>query len=534
MKIVIPMSGEGRRFREAGYKEIKPLIKVDNKPMVEHVIDMFPGEKEFIFFCNNEHLKATELGRVLKRKAPHGKIVGIAPHKLGPVYAVMQAASEIPDNEPVIVNYCDFYAEWDYAAFREMALKGRWDCGVTGYTGFHPHLLWKNPYAGMRVGNGMKLLEIREKHSFTENPMDSYHSTGTYYFRSGAILKECFSALMDKKMSVNGEYYVSSASQLLIKAGKKAFAYGVDYFLQWGTPQDLEEYMHWSRSLRRRPKSAKKKLPGKTTMLVPMAGKGQRFIDAGYSTPKPLIGVDGKPMFVNAVQCLPKADEYVFVCSAEHIQKHGIHESVKEFFPRARIVVAERPTQGQASSCLLARDFVDADSALLIAACDNTVDFSAAKLSKAAAGKKARALIWTFRGNPAVKRKPTAYGWVKTRGEKAERVFCKEPVSTQPMKDHAVSGIFYYKRAGDFFQAAQEMVGKGRNVNGEYYADTVPNELIEQGDEVRVFEVDNYTVFGTPDDLRTYEYWKSYFTKQKSKGIGGPLSSKNLAGAENK
>ena len=88
MQIIIPMSGFGERFKRAGYKIPKPLIEVDGKPIISHVIDMFPGEKNFIFICNKEHLENTDMEKILKRYSKEGKIVPINPHKKGPVFAV--------------------------------------------------------------------------------------------------------------------------------------------------------------------------------------------------------------------------------------------------------------------------------------------------------------------------------------------------------------------------------------------------------------------------------------------------------------
>src|SRR4051812_2965473 len=123
MKIVIPMSGLGSRFAAAGYKDIKPLIKVHGKPIIEYVVNLFPGETDFIFVCRDEHLENTPLREELMRIKPEGKIVAITPHKLGPVYAVSKVFDMIEDDEPVITCYCDFYMRWDYADFKKTVLE---------------------------------------------------------------------------------------------------------------------------------------------------------------------------------------------------------------------------------------------------------------------------------------------------------------------------------------------------------------------------------------------------------------------------
>lgn len=246
MQIIIPMSGVGKRFLEAGYKDPKPLIKVEGKPIVEHVVSMFPGETDFTFICNSQHLAETNMKDELKKIAPEGKIIEIPNHKLGPVYAVQCIAESIDNNKPTIVNYCDFYQSWDWKNFKETVHKEDCDGAIPCYSGFHPHLIGPNCYASCKTDEKNYLLEIREKHSFTDNKMDCPQSSGTYYFKNGGLVKKYFQQLMDEKIDLNGEYYVSLVYNLLVRDNLKTLIYFVDQFCQWGTPQDLEEYLYWS------------------------------------------------------------------------------------------------------------------------------------------------------------------------------------------------------------------------------------------------------------------------------------------------
>lgn len=246
MQIIIPMSGIGKRFQDAGYKTIKPLIEVESRPFIAHVIGLFPGNHDFIFICNQDHINQTNLESILKNLVPASKIVTIDPHKLGPVYAVLQAEKHIVNNQPTIVNYCDFSAQWNYLEFQKMTQNSGCDGAVTGYIGFHPHLLNPGFYAGMRVDKNMLMDEIREKFSFTDNLMESYQSTGTYYFKSGSLLKNYFTELIQSQQTLNGEYYVSMVYPLMLKDKCKIKAFEVESFCQWGTPEDLAEYTYWS------------------------------------------------------------------------------------------------------------------------------------------------------------------------------------------------------------------------------------------------------------------------------------------------
>ena len=93
------MSGIGKRFIDAGYKEPKPLIEVDGKPIIEHVCDLFPGESKFTFICNSKHLSETNMRQVLLGIKPNANIVEIPNHKKGPVYAVSLIEEYIEDEE---------------------------------------------------------------------------------------------------------------------------------------------------------------------------------------------------------------------------------------------------------------------------------------------------------------------------------------------------------------------------------------------------------------------------------------------------
>ena len=248
MKIVIPMSGTGNRFIQAGYVEDpKPLIRIQGKPIIEYVIDLFPGEKDFVFICRQEHLDSTDMERILLEKCPSGKIVPVKGSKLGPVYAVSCAYDYIDNEEPAIVNYCDFFMNWDYIEFKKTVEENLCDGNVVCYKGFHPHLLHENNfYASCKTDSQNYLLEIREKYSFTENKMDSPQSGGTYYFRKGSYVKKYFSMLMDENIKFGNEYYASLVYNLLLRDGLRVHVYDkVKHFMQWGTPFDLEEYLYW-------------------------------------------------------------------------------------------------------------------------------------------------------------------------------------------------------------------------------------------------------------------------------------------------
>ena len=231
-----------------------------------------------------------------------------------------------------------------------------------------------------------------------------------------------------------------------------------------------------------------------------MAGAGQRFVDAGYDTPKPLIEVDGTPMAVLAAKSLPAADHWIFICRDEHILEHGIDKVLRHHFPSSEIISVDYLTDGQASTCLLARDLLRPDDQLTIGTCDNTMEDDPEVFEQKIT--QADVIIWTFRNNSAVLQNPKAYGWVEVdETEKALKVSCKEPISTKPLADHAVVGSFSFRKAETFLQCVDTMITKNRRINNEFYLDVAIDECILLGYVVCPIEVRQYVCWGTPQDF---------------------------------
>ena len=238
MKIIIPMTGYGSRFVAAGYKELKPFIQVQGKPIIQWIIDgMYPNEKDILFVCRQEHLDSIpDMEKRLKEIAPTAKIFTIKDWvKKGPVYDVIRASDFIEDDEQCIINYCDFYMKWDYEKFAKEVTERGCEGAVPCYTGFHPHLLIeKNYYASCLTDENNDLIEIREKYSFEKDKKKAKHSPGTYYFKSGAILKKYCQALLDADETLNGEFYASLPYNYMVRDGFKVWVpTNVEKFCQW-------------------------------------------------------------------------------------------------------------------------------------------------------------------------------------------------------------------------------------------------------------------------------------------------------------
>jgi NDP-sugar pyrophosphorylase family protein len=521
MQIVIPMSGFGERFRAAGYTVPKPLIEIDGKPVIAHVIDMFPGESDFVFICNKDHLAepAFRMAEILQRYCPAGRIVGIDPHKKGPVHAVMQVADLIDRTGPVVVNYCDFTCYWDWQHFKSFVRACACDGAIPAYKGFHPHSLGTTNYAYMREHGGW-VSDIQEKQPYTDNRMQEYASSGTYYFATGARMLDAFRRTIAGDLNVGGEYYVSLAYKPLFADGARVAVYELQHFMQWGTPEDVRIYRMWSDTFRalHAPATA---APGQPagTVIVPMAGLGKRFSDEGYAVTKPLIKVSGKPMVVQATDDLPPALRHVFVLRQDMPGHDDVAGLLARTYAATTLVTVPGVTQGQACSALLGLDAVERELAapppgpVTFGACDNGALYDHARLQALLDDPAVDVVVWGVRGYANAALKPTMYGWIDADDEGAIRgISVKQPLR-DPATDPLVLGTFSFRRPADFRRCVERMIARNARVNDEFYIDTCINDAVALGLNCRLFLVDAYLCWGTPNDLRTFAYWQSCFHK---------------------
>lgn len=512
IQLIIPMSGLGKRFVDAGYKDPKPLIEVDGFPIIKHVVDLFPGLEDITFICNDKHLRETNMQEILLSLFPNCKICQVSvDSRKGPVDAVLQIGQYIKDDREVIVSYCDYGTQWNFNNFLKEIKSKNLDGCIPCYTGFHPHMLGNDNYAFCKEENKI-LIEIKEKEPFTDNKMREYSSNGTYYFKSGSILKRYFQELVDLGININGEYYVSLVYNLLVRDGLKVGIFEIEKMLQWGTPYDLEIYKGWSNYFSKKELS-KISNPKNTTLILPMAGKGSRFSEKGYKLPKPLIEVDDQPMIVKAVNCLPQSNNNIFICLDEHIKNFNL-ENVLNQYSNCKIKSINKTTDGQACTCEIGiNEFnLNLEDPILISACDNGVYYDTDKYLNLVNDQSIDIIVWTFRNNQTSKLNPNMYAWLDVdRADFVKHVSCKNFIYDDPLKTHAIIGTMFFRKAKYFTEGLKANYESNIRTNGEFYVDDVLNQNIKSGLKVKVFEVENYICWGTPDDYETYNYWKEYF-----------------------
>jgi bifunctional N-acetylglucosamine-1-phosphate-uridyltransferase/glucosamine-1-phosphate-acetyltransferase GlmU-like protein len=517
MHIIIPLSGIGKRFIDAKYKNPKPLIIVENKPIIEHIVNLFDKENDqYVFICNDYHLETTNMKELLLKIVPNCKIYEVSvENRKGPVHAVMQiAGKEINDNDEIIVSYCDYGSVWNYELFKKEIKEYNLDGAIPSYIGFHPHMLGSDNYAFIKDEN-KDFLAIQEKKPFTKNKMNEYASNGTYYFKSGKIVKKYFQELITKNISTNGEFYCSMVYNLMKEDSLKIRVFEIQKMLQWGTPKDLKEYLVWSNYFLNRKSNFNKDFIDKynTTLILPMAGAGSRFSKEGFIIPKPLLDIEGLPMIVQAVECLPQTSKKIFICQNEHLEKYDIANVLKSYYNKTEIIGIDYITEGQACTCDLAfqKFNIDLEKPIFISACDNGVYYDIKKYETLLEDQEVDIIIWSFSNNPTSKLFPYMYAWLDVdENNYIKRVSIKKPFNDVENK-YAIIGSMTFKKGKYFKEGLKKIYESNYRTNGEFYVDNMIEPLVNSGYKVKIFDVENYLCWGTPNDYKTYNYWKEYF-----------------------
>ncbi len=245
--------------------------------------------------------------------------------------------------------------------------------------------------------------------------------------------------------------------------------------------------------------------------LIPMAGSGSRFKEEGFRVPKPMIPVLGKPMSVAACLSFPPADRWIFLAHQEHVRLYPIRDNLAQHFPDVEVFPVAQKTEGQACTCLLAKDKFQMDEELFIASCDYQTVYDAAAYERLTADPSIDVVVWTFRGRGLVKKDPRAFAYCRTEGDRVTEVVEKELISGRPDEDPAVVGSFYFRKGELFVRGAEEMIRKNIRVKNEFYVGTSINQLIAEGKKAVIFDVEKFISFGDPLEMKVFQYWEEYF-----------------------
>jgi len=233
---------------------------------------------------------------------------------------------------------------------------------------------------------------------------------------------------------------------------------------------------------------------GKMNVLIPMAGAGSRFAAAGYTFPKPLIDVEGKPMIQVVVDNLNIDATFIYVVQKEHRAKFNLDTLLNLITPNCKIVEVDGMTEGAACTTLLAKEFINNDEPLLMANSDQFVEWDSNEFMYKMIEQKVDGGILSFTAtHPKWSfAKVDEYGYVTEVAEK------------NPISDIATVGVYYWAKGSDYVKYAEQMIEKNIRTNNEFYVCPVFNEAIGDCKKIKTFNIEKMWGLGTPEDLKYY------------------------------
>ena len=229
-------------------------------------------------------------------------------------------------------------------------------------------------------------------------------------------------------------------------------------------------------------------------ILIPMAGAGSRFKDAGYIFPKPLIEINNKPMIQCVVESLKLEGNYIFIVQKEHQAKYNINSVLKILKPNCKIIELDEITEGAACTTLLAKKYIDNNNPLIIANSDQYIEWDSIKSMYNFNSKKIDGSILTFE---AIHPK-----WSYAKVDKNNLV--TEVAEKKVISKNATAGVYYWKKGNDYVKYAEQMINKNIRVNNEFYVCPVFNEAILDKKRIIIDQVEEMHGLGTPDDLNHF------------------------------
>lgn len=234
-------------------------------------------------------------------------------------------------------------------------------------------------------------------------------------------------------------------------------------------------------------------------ILMPMGGLGSRFANHGYTTPKALILVDGKPMFKRALDSFQGLGgaKHIFVIRREHENQYSLSEEIKKELPESHIMIFEKSTRGAVETAMLANQDIDDDLPIIVADCD--IYFKSSeyfdKVRKAVKTGQPDGMLLTFESVEP------RYSFVEI-DDKGKAVRTAEKIA---ISSHAILGGYFFKSGALFKDLATDFLSRDLPEGlQEYFMSHLFNILLERGGNIEIAKVDEMHIFGTPEELNAY------------------------------
>ena len=494
MQILIPISSRTPFFDTSNYFYPKPLIEVGGKPLLLWVIQNLKSnypKAEFLFVVDQELTDSFSIDTMLEVEVGSEiKVIIKKAQTAGALCSCLLASDELRLDEPLLVVNSDIVINADLRKYTEMTLAQKHSSCLITFDSVHP----KWSYAEQM--NGV-VSRTAEKRVISRNAI-----AGFYFYETAEIFMQAAFEVVVNDIKVDGNYYISSTINQLILAGKTVSQYEVhqDCVHSLASPAGVKNFEDHILAKDGNFPSLEKKL----NIILPAAGKGSRFQNAGWTSIKPFIDVGGKPMIGRVLDNLVYPGGNYTVILSDTILKDYRSEVKKLSGHNVNFSAVKGVTEGTACTVLSQQCHILNDQPLVIANSDQICDFDFTAFVNDCIDRELDGSILVFKNK---NRDPK---WSFAQIDKEGYVI--QVAEKQPISDYATVGIYMFRRGSDFVTAAIDMIVANDRVNGEFYTCPVYNYLIAKGAKIGIYEIPPTSMhgLGIPEDLNAFLKRKSY------------------------
>ena len=490
MQVLIPISSRTSFFPNEDYFFPKPLVEVAGRPMIELVINQLKkqlADPKFIVVIDRDDARTFSIDRICELAGgSRTYVIERMGQTSGALCSCLLAIGALDPRAPLLISNSDQIISADLSAQLDRFERAQVDAGVVTFDSIHPRWSYVVEAANNRVAQ-----------TFEKKVVSRVAIAGLYYFREAGQFLIAAKKTILNDVNVDGAFFISSAiNQCILDGGDVMYTTIKErQYHSFYSPSRIAEFdlSPLGSELRTGSKTIEN-----VNVIIPAAGEGSRFANAGWMKPKPFIDVEGRPMLDHVIEnVVPQGANATLILRKSHIlEQPNIVKNIET--AGADILPIENLTEGTACTVLLARRVFDNNSPMIVANSDQVVDFNVSDYVSDCINRGLDGSILVFR-NPSMDPK-----WSFAKVD--EQGLVTEVAEKKPISDLATVGIYLFSRGRDFVSAAADMVAANDRVNGEFYTCPVYNYMIANGARIGIYEVPMDAMFGlgTPDDLKSF------------------------------
>ncbi len=499
MNLIISLLGQkhGNLFSE---KFIYNNKSNKNNFLLDEILNKFNFCKKIYIIVEKNKIFKKNIFFTKKNNLTKIKVIYSKPTK-NQIQSVLKVKNYISENESIIILNPDSHFKINYKDFNYI------NDGLIFY--IDKHDLGRNSGKKDLIFTNSKdhVVKIKKKGSF---PFNQKVSAGIYCLKKWKYFIDYSYKI--KNLNSNNLQVADVFSKIL--KDKTITTNKVRKFICFENSKKIEEYNFWKNYFlfNYKSKDILKKIDIQN--IIPSAGEGSRHKHLGYNVPKPLIPVSSKKMFERSLESLPNKKNNLFIFRKPTFKKFKLKKNFFKNKTKSKFHLITKKTKGMAITISKARKLIQIDKPVIVSSCDIKCVIDYSKFYKIIKKENPTAMIFTWSEYPFASESPNSHAYVKDNKLVVTKISEKKPISPNPDKDSAVTGIFYFSKGKHLLDCIDHSIKNKITVNGEYYVATAMTKLLNENKKIINFKVKQLISWSLPEHLSDYLFWEKIFVNE--------------------